>query len=93
MADTLSVVDNRTGTSYEIPISDGAIRAIDLRQIKTGPEDFGLLSYDPVRESPPSSARWSRGRQRTWNLDGPQMLGGGRATSWALSACALAQSG
>ncbi|MCL6649429.1 MAG: citrate (Si)-synthase, partial [Chloroflexi bacterium] len=45
---TLTVIDNRTGKSYELPIQDGAIRAIDLRQIKTGPDDFGLLSYDPA---------------------------------------------
>ena len=47
-ADTLSVVDNRTGKSYELPIEHSAIRATDLRQIRTGPEDFGLLSYDPA---------------------------------------------
>ncbi|MEK7215126.1 MAG: citrate/2-methylcitrate synthase, partial [Chloroflexota bacterium] len=46
--DTLSVIDNRTGKTYEIPITHGAIRAMDLRQIKTGPEDFGLMSYDPA---------------------------------------------
>jgi citrate synthase len=46
--DTLRVTDSRTGRSYEIPIVDGAIRAIDLRQIKTSEEDFGLLSYDPA---------------------------------------------
>ena len=45
---TLSVTDNRTGKTYEIAITDGAIRAMDLRQIKTGPEDFGLMSYDPA---------------------------------------------
>jgi citrate synthase len=45
---SLSVVDNRTGTQYELPIADGAIRAMDLRQIRTGPEDFGLLAYDPA---------------------------------------------
>lgn len=44
---TLSVVDNRTGTSYEIPIVDGSVRAMDLRQIKVNQEDFGLMSYDP----------------------------------------------
>jgi citrate synthase len=44
---TLTVIDNRTGTSYELPITDGTIRATDLRQIKTGPDDFGLMSYDP----------------------------------------------
>ncbi len=48
MADTLTVVDNRTGKKYELPIQDGTIRAMDLRQIKTGPEDFGLMTYDPA---------------------------------------------
>ncbi|HEX2821691.1 MAG TPA: citrate synthase [Streptosporangiaceae bacterium] len=46
--DALRVTDSRTGRSYELPIVDGAIRAIDLRQIKTSDEDFGLLSYDPA---------------------------------------------
>jgi len=46
--ETLTIVDNRNGRSYEIPIRAGAIRAMDLRQIRTGPEDFGLLSYDPA---------------------------------------------
>jgi citrate synthase len=46
--DALTVVDQRTGKSYELPITDGAIRAIDLRQIKVDKEDFGLLSYDPA---------------------------------------------
>ncbi|HEX9705318.1 MAG TPA: citrate/2-methylcitrate synthase, partial [Gemmatimonadales bacterium] len=46
--DTLSITDNRTGKSYEVPIADGTIRAADLRQIKTGPSDFGLMSYDPA---------------------------------------------
>jgi len=46
--DTLTVTDNRTGQSYEIPITDGAIRATDLRQIRTSPDDFGLMSYDPA---------------------------------------------
>ena len=45
--DTLSVVDNRTGQSFELPIANGTIRAADLRQIKTGEDDFGLMSYDP----------------------------------------------
>jgi len=48
MADTLTVTDNRTGKQYELPIKDGAIRAMDLKQIKTGPEDFGLVTYDPA---------------------------------------------
>jgi citrate synthase len=46
--DTLRVTDSRTGRSYELPIVDGAIRAVDLRQIKTSEDDFGLLSYDPA---------------------------------------------
>ena len=48
MSDTLSVVDNRTGKKYELPIQDGTIRAMDLRQIKAAPEDFGLMTYDPA---------------------------------------------
>lgn len=46
--DTLSVTDNRTGRTYEIPITDGTIRANDLRQIKVDTDDFGLMSYDPA---------------------------------------------
>ncbi len=46
--DALAVIDRRTGKSYEIPIADGTIRAIDLRQIKIDPQDFGLMSYDPA---------------------------------------------
>ncbi|HAL25171.1 MAG TPA: citrate (Si)-synthase, partial [Chloroflexi bacterium] len=45
--DTLSVTDNRTGTTYEIPIENGAVHATELRKIRSGPEDFGLVSYDP----------------------------------------------
>jgi citrate synthase len=44
----LSITDQRTGKSYEVPIADGTIRAMDLRQIKTDPSDFGLMSYDPA---------------------------------------------
>ena len=44
----LSLVDQRTQAAYEIPVQDGAIRAMDLRQIKTGPDDFGLMTYDPA---------------------------------------------
>jgi citrate synthase len=46
--ETLTVLDNRTGKTYEVPIADGAIRATDLRRIRTGPDDVGLLSYDPA---------------------------------------------
>jgi citrate synthase len=45
---TLTVTDSRTGKTYELPIVDGAIRTLDLRQIKTGPGDFGLMGYDPA---------------------------------------------
>jgi citrate synthase len=48
MADTLTITDNRTGKQYEIPIQQGAIRAMDLRQIKAEPDDFGLMTYDPA---------------------------------------------
>ncbi len=47
MRETLTIIDNRTGKSYEIPIEGGAIRAAELRKIKVSEEDFGLLSYDP----------------------------------------------
>ncbi len=45
--DTLTITDNRTGQTYEVPITDGAIRTMDLRQIKVEETDFGLLGYDP----------------------------------------------
>jgi citrate synthase len=45
---TLYVTDSRTGRSYELPIAEGAIRALDLRQIRASDEDLGLLSYDPA---------------------------------------------
>ncbi len=48
MADTLTITDNRTGKQYEIPIQDGTIRAMDLRQIKVKPDDFGMMTYDPA---------------------------------------------
>src|SRR3954470_18867639 len=46
--DTLSVTDNRTGKSYELEISDGTVRTMDLRQIKVDDDDFGLMGYDPA---------------------------------------------
>jgi citrate synthase len=45
---TLTIIDNRTNQSYEIPVTDGTIRAVDLRQIKTDAGDFGLMTYDPA---------------------------------------------
>src|SRR5207253_6121094 len=44
----LTITDNRTGKSYEIPVTHGTIRAADLRQIKVDPKEFGLMSYDPA---------------------------------------------
>src|SRR5271155_4646950 len=45
---TLTVTDNRTGESYELALTDGTLRAMDLRQIKTDDQDFGLMAYDPA---------------------------------------------
>src|SRR5215213_4895263 len=46
--ETLTVTDNRTGQTYEVPITDGTVRAMDFRQIKTSDDDFGLMTYDPA---------------------------------------------
>jgi citrate synthase len=46
--DTLTIVDNRTGRTYEVPIQDETIRAIELRKIKVNDDDFGLMTYDPA---------------------------------------------
>jgi len=46
--DTLTITDDRTGKTYQVPIQDGAIRATDLKQIKVADDDFGLVSYDPA---------------------------------------------
>jgi citrate synthase len=46
--DTLTITDQRTDKTYETPVELGTIRAMDLRKIKTGPEDFGLMTYDPA---------------------------------------------
>jgi len=46
--ETLTIVDNRTNQSYTVPIYRNTIRAMDLRQIRTGPQDFGLMTYDPA---------------------------------------------
>lgn len=46
--DALSITDNRTGSSFEIPITQGTIGAMDLRQMKVSEDDFGLMSYDPA---------------------------------------------
>ena len=44
----LTITDDRTGKSYKLPIENGTVRAMDLRQIKTGEDDFGLMTYDPA---------------------------------------------
>ncbi|MCM2314418.1 MAG: citrate synthase [Thermoanaerobaculia bacterium] len=46
--ETLTITDNRTGKVYEVPIAEGTIKATDLRRIKTGDDDFGLMTYDPA---------------------------------------------
>jgi citrate synthase len=46
--DTLTITDNRTGKTYEVPVEDGTIRATALRDIKVSEDDFGLMSYDPA---------------------------------------------
>jgi citrate synthase len=51
MTDTLTIIDNRTGKQYDVPIQDGAIRATDLRKIKTSSDDFGLMTYDPAYQN------------------------------------------
>jgi citrate synthase len=47
-AESLTITDNRTGKQYELPIENGTIRAMDLRQIKVEEDDFGLMTYDPA---------------------------------------------
>src|SRR5687768_6965644 len=46
--DTLTITDNRTGKTYEVPITNGTIRTMDLRQIRASEGDFGLMGYDPA---------------------------------------------
>ncbi len=46
--DTLTITDNRTGQTYELPIEHNTVKALDFRQIKTAPDDFGLMTYDPA---------------------------------------------
>src|SRR5579862_5049089 len=46
--DSITITDNRTGKTYNLPVTNGTIRALDLRQIKTDTDDFGLMAYDPA---------------------------------------------
>src|SRR3954469_19583975 len=47
-SDSLTITDNRTGKTYDVPVEDGTIRATALRDIKVSEDDFGLMSYDPA---------------------------------------------
>jgi citrate synthase len=47
-AETLTVIDNRTGERYEVPIQDGTVKAMDFRRMRTSADDFGLMVYDPA---------------------------------------------
>src|SRR4026208_1533065 len=53
-SETLTITDNRTGKQYDVPIENGTIKAMDLRQIKESDEDFGLMTYDPAFMNPAS---------------------------------------
>ncbi len=53
--DSLTITDNRNGTSYEIPVENDTLRAMDLRQIKLNDDDFGLMSYDPAYKNTAST--------------------------------------
>jgi citrate synthase len=55
-SDSLSITDNRTGKTYEVPIEHDTIRAMDLRQIKVEDDDFGMMSYDPAFKNTASTA-------------------------------------
>ncbi len=48
MKEALKIVDQRTNAEYELAVHNGTIRAMDLRQIKTAPDDFGMMTYDPA---------------------------------------------
>ena len=64
---TLTVTDNRTGKSYEVPIKNDTIKALDLRQIKADSADFGMMGYDPAftnTASCTSRISYIDGRQR-----------------------------
>src|ERR1700741_4540395 len=47
-SESLTITDNRTGRTYEVPIEDGTVRALALRDIKVDDDDFGLMTYDPA---------------------------------------------
>jgi citrate synthase len=47
-AETLTITDNRTGETYDVEVTDGTVRAMELRDIKVSEDDFGLMTYDPA---------------------------------------------
>src|SRR3954465_7705153 len=51
-SESLTVIDNRAGKKYELPIIDGTVKAMDLRQIKVAEDEFGMLAYDPAFTNP-----------------------------------------
>ena len=50
-ANSLTITDNRTGKTYEVPIENDTIPAVALRQIKVNEDDFGMMTYDPGYEN------------------------------------------
>jgi len=65
-SESITITDNRTGKQYELPIEQGTIKAMDLRQIRTGPDDFGLMTYDPAFQNTAAC------RSRITYIDGDQ---------------------
>ena len=61
--DSLTIIDHRTGKQYEVPITDGTIPALELRKVKTGPDDFGLMTYDPAYMNTASCRRRTSSRR------------------------------
>ncbi len=46
--ETLTITDNRTGKTYEVPVTEDTIKALDLKQVHVQDGDFGLMTYDPA---------------------------------------------
>ena len=53
--DSLTITDNRSGANYELPVENDTLQAMDLRQIKLNPDDFGMMSYDPAYKNTAST--------------------------------------
>src|SRR5512138_799985 len=68
MADTLSITDNRTGKTYEVPVTDGTIKAMDLRKIKVVADEFGMMTYDPAFQNTAAC------RSRITFIDGDKVI-------------------